>query len=76
MAINNTNSARTNVTINDGLDSFTAEPVETYEIIRGELIDTVGQTTDNGSKTEYIYSPDVIIRKIDGVEVSRTTIGS
>ena len=77
MAINNTNSVRTNVTTNDGLDSFSAEPVETMEVIEGSLINTeVVDLGDGNSKTYYTFSPDVVIRKVNGVEVSRTTIGS
>ena len=75
MAINNTNQSRTNVTVNDGLDSFSAEPVETMEIVKGTLLSTNVIDTENGQITEYNYSPDVVIRKIDGVEVSRTNIG-
>ena len=67
---------RTIETSNDGLDSFSANKSETTEFIKGELISTETEQTDNGTITIKTYADDVIIRKVDGVEVSRTNIKS
>ena len=73
--VNNTDTVeRSIVGVNDGLDSFSAKGVETIEVIEGELISTVTEDTPEGTITTKAYADDVIIRKVDGVEVSRTNI--
>ena len=73
--VNNTDTVeRSIVGVNDGLDSFSANKSETTEFSKGELISTETEQTDNGTITIRTYADDVIVRKVDGVEVSRTNI--
>tara|TARA_B110000967_G_C18698314_1_gene466493 strand:- start:406 stop:717 length:312 start_codon:yes stop_codon:yes gene_type:complete len=70
----NAKTTTNNSSTAEGLDSFSAERVETIEIIEGELISTENEDTTEGTITTKTYADDVIIRKLDGVEVARTII--
>ena len=68
----NQNTPKTIVTVNDGLDSFTKEGIETIEVIEPVFIRTETKIESGREVTYSIYSDRVTVRKIDGVIVSTT----
>ena len=68
----NQNTPKTIVTVNDGLDSFTKEPIETIEVTEPVFIRTETKIESGREVTYSIYSDRVTVRKIDGVIVSTT----
>ena len=65
---------RTITNTRSGLNLDSEAKVETTELIEGELISTTTEDTVDGTITTKTYADDVIIRKINGVEVARTII--
>ena len=65
---------RTITNTRSGLNLDSEAKVETTELIEGELISTITEDTVDGTITTKTYADDVIIRKINGVEVARTII--
>ena len=68
----NTNTPNTKVTVNEGLDSFTKEGVETIEIIEPVFINTTTVTESGRQYTQDNYTDRITVRKVDGVIVSTT----
>ena len=68
----NQNTPKTIVTVNDGLDSFTKEGIETIEVIEPVFIDTTIVTENGRQYSQDNYTDRVTVRKIDGVIVSTT----
>jgi hypothetical protein len=69
---NNDNTSKTIVAVNDGLDSFTKEGIETIEVTEPVFIRTETKIESGREVTYSIYSDRVTVRKIDGVIVSTT----
>tara|TARA_R110002049_G_scaffold2383_1_gene17563 strand:- start:46 stop:270 length:225 start_codon:yes stop_codon:yes gene_type:complete len=65
---------RTITNTRSGLNLDSEAKVETTELIEGELISTTTEDTVDGTITTKTYADDIIIRKINGVEVARTII--
>tara|TARA_B110001452_G_C15162063_1_gene404177 strand:+ start:537 stop:761 length:225 start_codon:yes stop_codon:yes gene_type:complete len=65
---------RTITNTRSGLNLDSEAKVETTELIEGELISTITEDTVDGTITTKTYADDIIIRKINGVEVARTII--